>query len=112
MERNLLKKPALANLKDLTSARDELRIHSQRGEPFRPIDAEVRINWRCNAKCEMCGLESYMEKQSAFRRKEMSTSEATTTLAQLASLGCKRVTISGGEPSLHRGLEEIVRFAS
>lgn len=53
-----------------------------------------------------------METQSAFRRREMTTDDAKNVLAQLAQLGCKRVTISGGEPSLHRGLEEIVRFAA
>lgn len=112
MEKHLPKKPALANFKDLLAAKETLRLRFKEGEPYRPIDAEIRINWRCNAACEMCGLDRYMESQDSFRRKEMSTEDAVSVLDQLAALGCRRVTISGGEPSLHKGLETIVSHAA
>jgi len=112
MFKHLPKKPAMANFKDLLADRAAVRESHARGVPYQLLDAEVRINWRCNAACEMCGLDSYMEGQDAFRRKEMTTAEAIEVLDQLAALGCKRVTISGGEPSLHKGLEELVRHAA
>ena len=39
------------------------------------IDVEIRVNWKCNARCAMCGLENYIENCNEERKTEMSYSQ-------------------------------------
>ena len=58
----------------------------------------------CNARCVHCGSDA-----GRSRAKELDTKEALALVAELASLGCKSVTFSGGEPLLRADWPELAR---
>lgn len=82
------------------------------GSGYKPLDVELRVNWKCNAKCVMCGLNSYVSMHSDDRKYEMDYGEIVNLLDDLKILGCKSITLSGGEPTLRSDLVEIVSYAS
>lgn len=51
----------------------------------------------CNLKCLTCGSVA-----GKARGKELTTQEAADVIKQVAELGCRHLTFSGGEPFLHR----------
>jgi len=51
----------------------------------------------CNLRCKHCGSFA-----GSRRDDEMSLEENLRVADQLAALGCRRVTLSGGEPTLNR----------
>lgn len=66
----------------------------------------VYLTLRCNAQCITC----YMYKHYSTIR-EMSFEVAKDVLKKYHSLGAKKLTLLGGEPTLHSHLEELVEFA-
>jgi radical SAM protein with 4Fe4S-binding SPASM domain len=58
----------------------------------------------CNARCVHCGSDA-----GKPRADELDTDEALALIAELASLGCKSVTFSGGEPLLRADWPELAR---
>ena len=59
----------------------------------RPRICVWEITLACNARCVHCGSSA-----GAARPRELSTGEATALVEELASLGCRTITLSGGEP--------------
>jgi MoaA/NifB/PqqE/SkfB family radical SAM enzyme len=62
------------------------------------------ITLACNAKCLHCGSTA-----GAPRTKELTTNEALRLIHELADLGCRSVTLSGGEPLLRSDWPELAR---
>ena len=60
---------------------------------YKIIDAEIRVNWKCNANCVMCGLHNYIYDSETERRDELSFNEITKVLDGIYNLGCKAVTL-------------------
>lgn len=79
---------------------------------YRCLDAEIRLNWECNARCKMCGLHDYIAKHDQKRKVNLSLDEVKSVVRDLASLGCTHLTISGGEPTLSSILTDVVNFAA
>lgn len=79
---------------------------------FAPIDVEIRINWRCNAKCKMCGLHTYIMDSEHERRRELQEEDILHLLDQLHEMNCSCVTFTGGEPTLFDGLARIIDYAA
>lgn len=85
-------------------------------------NAELRLTWRCNARCIMCDIWRYshdhdhqLQEQTNLVpqfRHELSTDEARQVVDQLLPFGLQKLTISGGEPTLRRDLADIVRHAA
>jgi radical SAM protein with 4Fe4S-binding SPASM domain len=65
---------------------------------YKPEIAVWEFTFRCNVNCIHCGSDC----GEATRPDELSTEEALHLVEQLAELGCKNVTISGGEPFLRK----------
>ncbi|MEK7271157.1 MAG: radical SAM protein [Planctomycetota bacterium] len=67
------------------------------GKEFR--DAPLYVVWEltlaCNLRCRHCGSSA-----GASRHRELDAGEALTLAGDLATLGCERVTLMGGEPLL------------
>lgn len=65
------------------------------------IAATLYLTQRCNLRCVYCS--------SPLRRTpELSTAQWTTIIDELAELGCRRLTLLGGEPLLRGDLAEII----
>jgi MoaA/NifB/PqqE/SkfB family radical SAM enzyme len=68
------------------------------------VGANLYITQRCNLRCVYCS--------SPLRRTpELSTAQWQAILDQLAELGCRRLTILGGEPLLRADLAQLIDHA-
>ncbi len=60
----------------------------------------------CNLNCKHCGSSA-----GKARSDELSTTEAADLFLQLAKLGCKKITISGGEPTMRDDWPDLIEAA-
>ena len=67
-----------------------------------PRSCVWEITLACNMRCGHCGSHA-----GAARDDELSLDECFELAGELARLGCRRVTLSGGEPTIHPGWDEI-----
>ena len=74
---------------------------------FTPGSCVWELTLTCNLRCKHCG--SYA---GAHRQDELGLDECLDIADQLRDLGCQRVTLSGGEPTLHPSWHEIGRRLS
>jgi radical SAM protein with 4Fe4S-binding SPASM domain len=68
-------------------------VLEQRNHFGKPLVAALELTLACPCRCETCGSAAGLSRQH-----ELSTSEWLTVIADLAALGCKHVTLMGGEP--------------
>ena len=69
---------------------------------FRPRFCVWELSLACNLRCLHCG--SYA---GACRDDELSYQECLGVVDELASLGCEKITLGGGEPTLHPQWHEL-----
>lgn len=68
----------------------------------------LRLSLACNANCLFCNVPP-----ESYPLQEMSTQQAKAEIDRLVAFdGELRLDITGGEPTLRRDLEEIIRYAS
>ncbi|MFH2136962.1 MAG: radical SAM protein [Candidatus Omnitrophota bacterium] len=69
-----------------------------------PLAVRLQLTNRCTLQCKYCKL---WQTES----KELNTAEVFSLLDELAKLGTKRISFSGGEPLLREDIAEIFRYA-
>ncbi|MBK7584784.1 MAG: radical SAM protein [Myxococcales bacterium] len=69
-----------------------------------PVAVRINLNNRCHSRCRYCSFWSTPSE-------ELATEEWCQVIAELAAAGTRRLSLSGGEPTLRRDLAEIVRAA-
>lgn len=69
----------------------------------RPFYGRVHVTYRCNYRCQMCGVGS-----SRAEFEEMRTGDFLTVAERLWSTGARHVVLTGGEPFLRKDLPAIV----
>jgi MoaA/NifB/PqqE/SkfB family radical SAM enzyme len=69
-----------------------------------PLAVRFQLTNRCTLQCRYCNL-------WCTKTNELSTREILVIIEQLAVLGTKRISFSGGEPLLREDIYEIVTFA-
>ena len=78
--------------------------------------ATLKLTYRCNLRCEMCWLwRKDIAKNTSrvigeMRAAELSYEELCDLVDQLAELGCKTITITGGEPFLRDDLIDLIGY--
>ncbi len=75
---------------------------------LRPRTCVMEITFRCNMKCLHCASDV---NSNWTRGPELTLAEITTVLDDLASLGCERLTLSGGEALLRQDWSDIAMAA-
>jgi radical SAM protein with 4Fe4S-binding SPASM domain len=73
----------------------EAMIELHRKFGFRPRTAVWELTLRCNLSCRHCGSRAGRKRQD-----ELSLAEALRLCDELGALGCRRLTLGGGEPLL------------
>jgi radical SAM protein with 4Fe4S-binding SPASM domain len=71
-----------------------------------PKNCVFEATLACNLHCQHCG-----SRAGKARPDELSTAECLDMFQQLVGIGCERVTISGGEPTLRRDWLELIEGA-
>jgi radical SAM protein with 4Fe4S-binding SPASM domain len=69
---------------------------------FAPRACVWELTLACNLRCKHCGSIAGNKREG-----EMTLEENLAVADQLAALGCRRVTLSGGEPTLHPDWDRI-----
>jgi radical SAM protein with 4Fe4S-binding SPASM domain len=71
-----------------------------------PMVAALELTLRCPCRCQTCG-----SRAGAPRTRELAHEEWLAVIHALADLGCRRITLLGGEPLLSRRWPELVATA-
>lgn len=69
--------------------------------------AEIFLTDKCNMRCTFCG--AWLESDSP---REIPIERAREFLRAVSSLGCRHVTLSGGEPLLYGSLAQLIEYAT
>jgi MoaA/NifB/PqqE/SkfB family radical SAM enzyme len=74
---------------------------------FVPKSCTWELTRRCNLRCGHCG-----SRAGDARGREMSRERALEVVAELRMMGCERLTLSGGEPTLCAHWEDVAGRAA
>jgi radical SAM protein with 4Fe4S-binding SPASM domain len=69
-----------------------------------PFVAALELTLRCPCRCQTCGSHA-----GAPRARELDHDEWLGVIGSLADLGCRRITLMGGEPLLYQRWVDLVR---
>jgi MoaA/NifB/PqqE/SkfB family radical SAM enzyme len=70
----------------------------------KPVLCNYYVTYRCNAKCSFCDI---WEKPSPY----ITLEDVAQNLADLKKLGVQVIDFTGGEPLLHRQIDEMLQMA-
>ncbi len=100
--RRVVTSPALQLLPEGALVADQL------GRPLR--DLRISVTDRCNFRCGYCMPKQVFDKHHQFLpHAELLSFEEITRLARVfVGLGVEKLRITGGEPTLRRGLEDLI----
>ncbi len=91
----------------LLAAEARRLVHAVKAaQPFRPMYVKIKLVWPCNLRCGMC--QHWRERE----RHGLSTRAWLDVIEELADLGCEKLHLTGGEPTLHPDLETLIARAS
>ncbi len=79
------------------------RAAVHRATPYKPIYVKLKLIWACNLRCAMCN--HWRDPVEA----PMATERLLDLIDELAGLGCQKIHLSGGEPTLRPDLELLIR---
>ena len=81
----------------------------------RPLhDLRISVTDRCNMRCDYCmPAEVFDAKHQFMHKNELLTFEEINSVVEsLIPLGVKKIRLTGGEPLLRRGLEDLIQMLS
>ncbi len=86
-------------------------IHDRLGRPL--SDLRISVTDRCNFRCTYCMPREQVEKATFLGRSDLLSFEEITEIARaFATLGVKKIRLTGGEPLLRRELFRLVGMLS
>lgn len=68
-----------------------------------PLTVIFNVTDRCNLKCSYCYAGYYQR-----RKEELSLDQILTIIDDLSQMGCKRISLGGGEPLLRKDISKII----
>lgn len=76
-----------------------------RGELVYPVSVEIDLTLKCNHACEWCSFDGWRQANWV----DMPEGRAVSLMGELAEVGVKSVTLTGGgEPLVHRGALDVM----
>ncbi|HZW25822.1 MAG TPA: GTP 3',8-cyclase MoaA [Gallionella sp.] len=90
------------------SAQDDAAILDALGRPLR--DLRISVTDRCNLRCTYCMPRAVFDENHSFlpRAELLSFEEIERLARQFVRLGVQKIRLTGGEPLLRRGIEQLV----
>jgi MoaA/NifB/PqqE/SkfB family radical SAM enzyme len=89
-------------LDDLSTDGEQFRQAMHTGVPYQPLYVKIKLTWRCNLRCQMCTV----WQQSAEERLTLPIIQSLAE--ELASLGTRKVHLSGGEVLLRPDIFAVI----
>lgn len=78
------------------------RAAVQTGAAYRPLYVKFKVVWGCNLRCRGCNH------WRDARPGTLAQANWQAIIDELASLGCRKIHLSGGEPTLRADLENLI----
>ena len=86
------------------------------GKAFAPQSITVELTFRCNLSCQMCPLDiprvmynrANHEYVAERKKEELTTQEVLALIDDVARMGVKQITLTGGETFLRTDIFEIL----
>jgi len=88
----------------MSSGRQRCILDGLHGDPPRLLDLTVQLTDRCNLACPTCN-------RTSFTDGDMPLERVLALVTEAATLGCRNLHLTGGEPTVHPDLPAVVRFA-
>ena len=85
-----------------------LKLKKSNAVPRLPLDGNIDLTYRCNNNCRHCWLR--IPPNSQEKQKELTLDEIKALVDEARSMGCRRWSISGGEPMLRPDFAEIFDY--
>ncbi len=96
---------------DLTFYRDPRNIRvTGSAQYYLPLHAAVEVTSRCNFRCRYCYRSATYVDAAPKAPFELTTDQSLALLAKLDEAGVGTVELTGGEPLLHPGILEIIKY--
>ena len=96
----------MQSLETVLTDADAFRRAVAARKAYVPLYVKFKLMFACNLKCEMCN--HWREAREA----PLATEQIRGVLTELATLGCRKVHFSGGEPLLRPRMPELIAHAS
>lgn len=87
---------------------DYLKIKEVKGLPRLPLEGNLDLTYRCNNNCRHCWL--WIPNDSPERQEELSFEEIKGIVNEARKMGCRKWSISGGEPMIRPDFAEIFNY--
>lgn len=104
--------PALAPWPASSGPLTEEPVHDTLARPLR--DVRISVTDRCNFRCDYCMPRAHFGHDHAFLPQQalLTFEEIHRTAKLLVKLGVRKIRLTGGEPLLRRGLDNLVAMLS
>lgn len=76
------------------------------GQPYQPLYVKMKLVWTCNLRCGMCNHWRWPDEPP------LELARLTNIVDELAELGCRKIHLSGGEPTLYPRLDVLIAHMS
>lgn len=87
-----------------------LKLKKVRDIPRLPLEGSIDLTYRCNNNCRHCWLK--IPPSAEESKKELSLEEIKYIVDEARKLGCRRWSVSGGEPMLRSDFAEIFDYVT
>ena len=84
---------------------EEIKINSL---PRLPLEGNIDLTYRCNNNCRHCWLR--IPPDSSEKKSEVTSAEIKKIVNEARNMGCRRWSISGGEPMLRPDFSEVFDY--
>lgn len=93
-------------LHEIAADSDQFRDAVLKALPYKPVYVKFKLVWTCNLRCVMCN--HWRDRREAPLRID----RLREIVDELAAMGCRKIHITGGEPTLHPDLNAFIAHIS
>ena len=91
------------DIQTLEKDQRKFRKKLKKGKPYKPVFVKIKLLWDCNLKCKMC---NHWRWRGAMLDKKI----LKKLIPDLAQMGCQRIHLSGGEPTMYPDLPQVMKW--
>ena len=85
-----------------------IKFNTLKEMPRIPLEGNIDLTYRCNNNCRHCWLR--IPPDSSEKKSEVTSAEIKKIVNEARNMGCRRWSISGGEPMLRPDFSEVFDY--